>query len=303
MSSTTPAPGAPVALITGASSGIGRATVERFRRAGWRVAATMRRPEASDLAASADLRLIALDVTDEASVATAVAATVEAFGRLDVVVNNAGYSLSGAVEAMTPEQLRRQFDTNVLGLAAVTRHALPHLRASRGTVVNISSIGGRLAFPFGAAYHGTKWAVEGMSDALRFELAPHGVRVRVVEPGAIRTDFYDRSMAWAEHPAYQPHQSAMRELSDRAGAGAPGPEPVAETIFRAATSRGGRLRWPVRTGPFLLLHRLLPDALWRRALTATLEREVRRRAAGAGSAAAPSVDTAASVDTPGRASG
>ncbi|MGF1662261.1 MAG: SDR family oxidoreductase [Kineosporiaceae bacterium] len=288
MTSTTDArPGAPVALVTGASSGIGRAAVERFRRAGWRVAATMRRPESSDLTPSDDLRLVALDVTAEDSVAAALAATVEAFGRLDVVVNNAGYSLNGPVEAMTPQQLRRQFDTNVLGLAAVTRHALPHLRASQGTVVNISSIGGRLAFPFGAAYHGTKWAVEGLSDALRFELRPHGVRVRVVEPGAIRTDFYDRSMAWAEHPAYEPHLSAMRELSDRAGAGAPGPEPVAETIYRAATSRGGRLRWPVRPGPFLLLHRVLPDALWRRALSATLEREVRRRAgaAAAGSAA------------------
>jgi NAD(P)-dependent dehydrogenase (short-subunit alcohol dehydrogenase family) len=301
MTTTTPRPGAPVALVTGASSGIGRATVERFRRAGWRVAATMRRPERSDLAASDDLRLVALDVTDEASVAAAVTATVEAFGRLDAVVNNAGYSLSGPVEAMAPEQLRRQFDTNVLGLVAVTRHALPHLRASRGTVVNISSIGGRLAFPFGAAYHGTKWAVEGLSDALRFELQPHGVRVRLVEPGAIRTDFYDRSMAWAEHPAYEPHQSAMRVLSDRAGADAPGPEPVAETILRAAESRGGRLRWPVRPGPFLLLHRLLPDALWRRALTSTLDREVRRRAGR------PTTATAAPGEVPGgvrgRASG
>ncbi|MGF1647631.1 MAG: SDR family oxidoreductase [Kineosporiaceae bacterium] len=277
MATATARPGTPVVLVTGASSGIGRATVDRFRGAGWRVAATMRRPEKSDLTASDELRLVALDVTDEDSVAAAVAAAVAAFGRLDAVVNNAGYSLNGPVEAMTPEQLRRQFDTNVLGLAAVTRHALPHLRASRGTVVNISSIGGRLAFPFGAAYHATKWAVEGLSDAMRFELQPHGVRVRVVEPGAIRTDFYDRSMAWAEHPAYAPHLSAMRSLSDRAGAGAPGPAPVAETIYRATVSRGGRLRWPVRPGPFLLLHRVLPDALWRRSLTAALEREARRR--------------------------
>jgi NAD(P)-dependent dehydrogenase (short-subunit alcohol dehydrogenase family) len=276
MTTTAPRPGPPAVLVTGASSGIGRATVERFRRAGWRVAATMRRPEASDLTPSDDVHLVALDVTDEASVAAAVAATVEAFGRLDAVVNNAGYSLNGPVEVMTPEQLRRQFDTNVLGLAAVTRHTLAHLRASRGTVVNVSSIGGRLAFPFGAAYHATKFAVEGLSDALRFELRPHGVRVRVVEPGAIRTDFYDRSMAWAEHPAYEPQLSAMRALSARVGAGAPGPEVVAEVIHRAVMSRGGRLRWPARPGPYLVLRRVLPDTLWRRALAAALDREARR---------------------------
>jgi NAD(P)-dependent dehydrogenase (short-subunit alcohol dehydrogenase family) len=279
MTTTTPRPGAPVALVTGASSGIGRATVERFRRAGWRVAATMRRPERSDLAASDDLRLAALDVTDEASVAAAVTATVEAFGRLDAVVNNAGYSLSGPVEAMAPEQLRRQFDTNVLGLVAVTRHALPHLRASRGTVVNISSMGGRFAFPFGSAYHGTKFAVEGLSEALRFELATVGVRIRVVEPGPIRTDFYDRSMTWAEHEAYEPSLSAMRDLSGRAGASAPGPERVADVIHRATVSRGGRLRWPAAPGPFPLVNRLLPDALWRRALMLAIQREARRHRA------------------------
>ncbi len=265
-------------LVTGASSGIGRATVDRFARAGWHVAATMRTPQSSDIPVSDDIRTFRLDVTDEESIAAAVAEVVAAFGRIDALVNNAGYALQGPVEALTDSDLRRQFDTNVLGLAAVTRHVLPHLRSSRGTVVNIASIGGRLAFPFGSAYHATKFAVEGLSEAMRFELQPHGVRVRVVEPGGIRTDFLGRSIQWVEHPAYQPHLGAMREIAENLDSSLPGPEPVAEVIFRATVSTNGRLRWQAKPGPYMRLHRVLPDALWRRALTMTLQRQVRKGA-------------------------
>jgi NAD(P)-dependent dehydrogenase (short-subunit alcohol dehydrogenase family) len=280
MTTSTPAPSsAPVVLVTGTSSGIGRATVERFRTAGWRVAATMRRPENAEIPTSDSVRLFALDVTDEASIEAAVATVVETFGRLDALVNNAGYSLNGPVEALTPDLLQRQFDTNVLGLVAVTRHALPHLRRSKGTVVNIASMGGRMAFPFGGAYHATKFAVEGLSEAMRFELATVGVRTRVVEPGPIKTDFYGRSIAWAEHEAYEPYQSAMKQMADDVGGSAPGPEAVADIIHKATVSRGGKLHWPAASGTYPLLNRLLPDALWRRALMMMLRRGARRQGA------------------------
>ena len=282
MSATAPtsrpmSPTAPVVLVTGTSSGIGRATVERFRAAGWRVAATMRTPERADIPTSDSVRLFALDVTDEASVGAAVTAVVEAFGRLDALVNNAGCSYNGPVEGMAPEDLRRQFDTNVLGLMAVTRHALPHLRASRGTVVNVSSMGGRFAFPFGAAYHATKFAVDGLSEAMRFELETVGVRTRIVAPGPIKTDFYGRSISWAEHDAYEPYLSGMRRLSENVGGSAPGPKAVADVIHKATVSTGGKLHWPAASGPYPLLNRLLPDALWRRALMTALRRSARQR--------------------------
>jgi len=267
----------PVALITGTSTGIGRATVDRFARGGWRVAATMRNPAASDLVGSPDLQLIALDVNDEASIAAGVAATVAAFGRIDALVNNAGYAQQGAVEALPMSALRRQFETNVFGLMSMTQHCLPHLRATRGSVINIASIGGRMAFPFGAAYHGTKWAVEGMSEAMRFELRRHGVRVRIIEPGGIKTDFGSRSISWAEHPEYEPEMSGFRDLFARFEGRLPGPEPVADAIFEAATSQGGRLRWTVKPGLFFRLHQILPDPVWRRLVHAILARAAASR--------------------------
>lgn len=280
MPTIDPAHTRPVVLITGTSSGIGRASVDRFVQAGWRVAATMRDPQRSDITEGANVRVIALDVTDEASIAAGVAAAVEAFGRLDALVNNAGYALIGPVEALGTDELRRQFETNVIGLVTLTRHCLPHLRATHGTVVNIASIGGRLAFPYGAAYHGTKFAVEGISEAMRFELAPQGVRVRVVEPGGIRTDFLGRSIQWREHPDHDRAMAGFRALFDRVESRLPGPEPVADVIVAATTSRGGRLRWTAKPGVFYWVNRVLPDAVWRRLIAATLQRSstTRRRA-------------------------
>lgn len=248
-------------LITGASSGIGDASARYFAEHGWNVAATMRSPERSALVGEQIAR-IALDVTDAASIDAAVAQTLERFGQIDALVNNAGYAVVGPFEAASDEQVRREFDTNVLGLMRVTRAVLPLFREQRGgTIVNISSIGGRLTFPLYSVYHATKFAVEGFSESLRYELEPFGVRVRVVEPGAIKTDFYDRSMDVVTSEPYESLMArAMPELN-RAGAAGASPQAVAATIFRAATDRGGRLRYPVHAG-LLALRAMLPYGLY-----------------------------------------
>ena len=177
-------------LITGCSSGIGRATAERLASAGWPVYATARRPESIADLAERGCRTLALDVTDEESMRAAVAAVEEAEGAVGVLVNNAGYSQSGALEALSMERLRAQFETNVFGLVRMCQLALGAMRRQGwGRIVNVSSMGGRLTFPGGGAYHATKHAVEALSDALRFEVRGFGVDVVVIEPGLIRTGF------------------------------------------------------------------------------------------------------------------
>ena len=163
-------------LITGSSSGIGKATARYFHRQGWNVVATMRRPEnETELGTLEQVLVTRLDVQDSASIAAAVSAGLERFGQIDVLLNNAGYGAYGVLEATPMEKIRRQFDVNVLGLLNTTKAVLPHLRANgRGTVVNISSIGGKVTFPLGTLYHGTKFAVEGLSEALQYELAAIG---------------------------------------------------------------------------------------------------------------------------------
>ena len=260
---------APTVLITGASSGIGEATARHFLDAGWNVAACMRRPEGQRFdAAASSLAVLPMDVTVEASVASGVAAAEARFGGIDVLVNNAGYALLGPVEA-----LRRQLETKLIGLVAVTRHVLPGMRARhRGVLVNIASIGGRMAFPFAAAYHASKFAVEGLSESMRFDLRSYGIRVKVIEPGPIRTNFLGGSAQWMEHPAYATELAKFRTMSDRLNLTLPPPRRVAAAVSRAATDGSDRPRYPAAAGPYPLLHRLLPDALWRRLVTLELKR-------------------------------
>jgi NAD(P)-dependent dehydrogenase (short-subunit alcohol dehydrogenase family) len=174
-------------LITGASSGIGKATALRFQSEGWNVIATMRDPPPGRTWRVLDNVLVTqLDVTDAVSIASAVSEGIARFGRIDALLNNAGYGAYGPLEAFSTERIHRQFDTNVIGLLEVTKAVLPHMRANRaGTIVNISSIGGQITFPLGTLYHGTKFAVEGLSEALHYELEPLGIRVRIVQPGMI----------------------------------------------------------------------------------------------------------------------
>ncbi|HLG54220.1 MAG TPA: SDR family oxidoreductase [Vicinamibacterales bacterium] len=260
-------------LITGCSSGIGRMATGLFAGRGWNVVATARQPEVlSDLAAP-NVALLQLDVTDETSVAAAVSAAVARFGRIDVLVNNAGYGHFGPLEAISGADLARVFGVNVLGLAAVTRHVLPVMRRQQsGTVVNVSSIGGRVTGPLASAYYASKFAVEGLSDSLAYELKAHGIRVKLVEPAHFKTRFIDRSLQWATHEAYEPQTSNMRAWVEHSDRRAPSAEPVAEAIYRAATDRSARLRYPVKGRVLLAMHAMLPSVLWRGMIAAGLTR-------------------------------
>src|ERR687893_732697 len=177
-------------LVTGCSSGIGWATAGRLAEAGWRVYATARDVEKIAPLERSGCELLPLDVTDEGSMISAVEEVERREGAVGVLVNNAGYSQSGAVEAVPMDKVRRQFETNVFGLVRMCQLVLPGMRSQGyGRIVNVSSMGGRLTFPGGGYYHATKHAVEAISDALRFEVQGFGVRVIIVEPGLIRTRF------------------------------------------------------------------------------------------------------------------
>lgn len=237
-------------FITGASSGIGRATAKHFHTQGWNVVATMRAPERETELTALDRVLVTrLDVQDTGSIDAAVAAGLSRFGRIDALLNNAGYGAYGPLEATSLEKIRRQFDVNVVGLLATTKALLPHFRANRGgTIVNISSMGGRITFPLGTLYHGSKFAVEGLSEALHYELGPIGVRVKIIEPGAIKTEFAGRSFDFSNEPALPEYQPLVQSLFGALGpmmANAAAPELVAEAIFRAVTDGTSQLRYEV----------------------------------------------------------
>jgi NAD(P)-dependent dehydrogenase (short-subunit alcohol dehydrogenase family) len=265
-------------LITGCSSGIGHETASRLAAHGWTVYATARRPERIADLAEGGCRTLALDVTDEASMRDAVAAVEAEHGAVGALVNNAGYSQSGALETLPMERIRAQFETNVFGLVRMCQLVLGAMRrAGRGTIVNISSMGGRLTFPGGGAYHATKHAVEALSDALRWEVRGFGVRVVIVEPGLITTRFGETaagSIAEAEAPdeAADPYASFNAAVGS-ATAGiyegpmarlGGGPETVAKVIERAIASRNPKPRYKVTASARLALaqRRLLPDRTW-----------------------------------------
>ncbi|MER3434018.1 MAG: short-chain dehydrogenase/reductase [Leptolyngbya sp. ERB_1_1] len=253
-------------LVTGASTGIGRSTALLFAEKGWTVIATMRSPEKAEWITT-NIHPLRLDVTDLESIHSAIAQSLEQFGTIDVLVNNAGYGLIGAFENCSPEQIRKQFDTNVFGLMEVTRAVLPHFRERRsGVIVNIASIGGRTAFPTYSLYHATKWAVEGFSDALQYELEPFNIRVKLVEPGPIKTDFYDRSpdIAKSEITAYDEFVNRILPKLKRAGEQGAPPEDVAETIYKAAIDSSRRLRYQsdLQGRILLTLRKVLPDSVF-----------------------------------------
>jgi NADP-dependent 3-hydroxy acid dehydrogenase YdfG len=270
-------------LITGASSGIGEATVRQFQGEGWNVAATMRSPQklAQDSTSITQLdRVICpkLDVSDVDSIQGAVAQTLDAFGQIDVLVNNAGYALLGPFEATDPEQIRQQFDTNVFGLMAVTRAVLPHFRdRNAGTLINVASIGGRMAFPLYSSYHATKWAVEGFSESLQYELEEFNIRVKIIEPGPIKTDFYGRSEAIAQKAGLTAYDGIVQKVTPnlkKAGQGGSPPEVTAKIIYTAATDGSQKLRYPAggNAGLLLFLRRIARDIHMSQAIRAVTMR-------------------------------
>ena len=235
-------------LITGASSGIGKASAKLFQEKGWNVIATMRTPEKEEELTALDRVLVTrLDVLDLDSINSAVQAGLNEFGSIDVLVNNAGYGAYGPLEAIPRENMVRQFNTNVIGLLDVTRALIPHFRANKnGIIINISSIGGKMTFPFGSLYHGTKFAVEGISDALSYELETFGCTVKIVEPGAIETDFAGRSFDFQNDENmtdYQPLVQAMFAGFENALGNAAPASLVADVIYTAATDGTSTMRY------------------------------------------------------------
>lgn len=260
--------GAGVALITGASSGIGEATALELVRRGFTVYGVARRVDRmADLVAHG-VHVFEMDVTDDASMTSGVERILREQGRIDVLVNNAGYGSYGALEDVPLDEARRQFEVNVFGLARLTQLVLPHMRARRsGRIVNVSSIGGKFYEPLGAWYHATKFAVEGLSDSLRLELQPHGVHVIVIEPGTIRTEWggiaSESAIARSGGTAYgrQARQLAkIYDVADRPGVGS-SPRVVAEVIGKAVSARRPRIRYAVPFGAkaILVLRRILSD--------------------------------------------
>ena len=237
------------AFITGASSGIGKATAKHFRAKGWNVVATMRNVDDGAGFQGDDGYLVTrLDLLDRESIGAAVEAALAKFGSIDVLVNNAGYGAYGPLEATPMEKLRRQMEVNFFGLVATIQAVLPTMRAATsGSIVNISSVGGRMCYPLGSLYHGSKWAVEGLSEALSFELLAVGIRVKLVEPGGVRTDFAGRSFDFSNDESLAEYQPMVQALVGLRGntdtSGHQTPEEVAEVIFTAATDESARLRY------------------------------------------------------------
>jgi NAD(P)-dependent dehydrogenase (short-subunit alcohol dehydrogenase family) len=251
-----------VVLITGSSAGIGKSTAELFAASGWRVAATLRKPQ--DAPTFTDpagrIKTFALDVTDQASITRAVSDITAAYGQIDAVVNNAGYGLVGPFEAIDDAQIRRQFETNVFGLMNVTRSVLPHMRERRsGVIINVASVGGRLTFPYYSLYHSTKWAVEGFSESLAYELSEFNIRVKIIEPGPIKTDFYGRSEDQPSAAALGAYATTFQRVYARmkkSGTSAPGPHVVAEAILKAATDTSTTMRYTPNGGAMLAFRQI-----------------------------------------------
>ncbi|MBK9356402.1 MAG: SDR family oxidoreductase [Bacteroidales bacterium] len=255
-------------LITGASSGIGKATALLFAKKGWNVAATMRDPlKEKELTGIPGIKLYPLDVTSPDSVNLAFERIITDYGKIDVLVNNAGFGADGVFEAMDDDFIRKQFETNVFGLMRMTREALKHMRPNKtGTIVQVASVGGRVAFPLFSIYHASKWAVEGFSESLQFEAEQFNIRIKIIEPGAIKTEFYGRSRAFVKPETtseYDSFTAKVEKLNQSAGAKGADASVVADTIYKSVTDNSKKLRYPVAYPANILLplKRFLP-ASW-----------------------------------------
>jgi len=233
-------------FITGASSGLGKATAKLFAGKGWKVIATMRNPKnESELNKLDNVTLLELDVTNQASIQKAADAASR-LSPIDVLFNNAGYGLAGPLEGYTDEQISRQFATNVLGVIRVTKALLPQLRKNNGgMIISTTSIGGLVTFPFASIYHATKWAIEGWSESMSFELAMHGIKVKTISPGGIATDFMSRSLDLARHDAYA--SLFDKWMASFSNAGSPlqfsSADSIAQVVYEAATDGKDQLRY------------------------------------------------------------
>ena len=233
-------------FITGASSGLGKAAAILFAQNGWNVIASMRNPKKEDeLTKFANIQLMALDVTDADQI-TQITEKVSAETTVDVVFNNAGYGLAGPFEGATDEQITQQINTNLLGVMRVTQSFIPHFRKNKnGLIISTTSIGGLLALPFNSVYHATKWALEGWSESLAFELKPFGIKVKTVSPGGIATDFAGRSLVMTQHPAYDDQMKQVLSIfmdPERAKDYSTA-EQIAQVVWEAVNDESEKLRY------------------------------------------------------------
>ena len=255
-------------LITGASSGIGKATAELFIKNGWNVAATMRNPENNkDLIESEHLKIFKLDVCDTDSINKAFSEAIQYFGNIDALLNNAGYGAIGVFEKATNEQIRKEFDVNVFGLMNATKAILPYFKSKKnGIIINVASVAGHVGFPLFSVYNASKFAVEGFTEALSYELKQFNIRLKLIEPGAIKTDFYTRSpdlFINDDLKEYASYEKKSIGYYMKAGDNAPPPEIVAQTIYKAANDNSKKLRYSIGgNAPLLIfLKRFLPNKL------------------------------------------
>ena len=243
-------------LITGASSGIGKETVKKFAAEGWNVIATMRSPEKeNELTSTENILITRLDVKDTASITSSVEAGIKRFGKIDAVVNNAGFGLLGLFEAMNADQIREQFEVNVFGLMNVMRVVLPHFRSNEnGLIINISSGAGLHTLPLLSTYNASKYALEGFSEAVSYELSSQNIKVKIVEPGAIETNFAKRSFEqYAYDPeltGYETFNAAVGKMLETMMSETATAADVADVIYEAATDGTDRVRYLAGTENF-----------------------------------------------------
>lgn len=265
-------------FITGSSSGIGRETAKLFCKNGWNVIATMRKPEIeTELNKMKNVKVLRCDVTDTKSINQAINEGVNYFGKIDLLINNAGFYTIGVLEAATDEQIRRQLDTNLFGLINTTKQILPHFRKQKsGMIINISSIAGRTTVPLQTLYHATKWGVEGFSESLQYELRPFNIKVKIIEPGVIKTDFYGRSMTVMDNKDLGDYKAySQKVVSNLIKNGNNGSDPleVAEMIFKAANSESNKMRYTVgKSKSMIALRNILPDKVFHNLVGAAMQK-------------------------------
>ncbi len=265
-------------FITGASSGIGRETAKVFIQNGWNVIATMRRPELEkELNTMQNVLVTSCDVTSTDSISKAVKEGINRFGKIDALINNAGYYSLGVLEAASEEQIKRQIDTNLLGLTNTTKEIIPYFRKQKsGVIVNISSIAGKISVPLQSLYHATKWGVEGFSESLQYELKPFNIKVKIIEPGVIKTDFYGRSMTILENDLdaeYKDYSNKVINNLVTKGNNGSSPLEVAQKIYKVTNSKGNRMRYPVgKTISSLTLRSILPDSVFHSLMNSVMQK-------------------------------
>ncbi|CUA80658.1 oxidoreductase [Anoxybacillus suryakundensis] len=265
-----------VALVTGASSGFGLLVSVALAREGYRVVASMRNRQNKEMLATVaceagvydQIEVVSLDVTDFAAAESVVSDVINRYGRIDVLVNNAGFAVGGFVEELELEDWKRQFATNVFGLVAVTKSVLPVMRTQRsGKIINISSISGRIGFPAMGSYVASKFAVEGFSESLRLEMLPYGVYVVLIEPGSFKTNIWSKGLQEMSVRSGSPYEKEMKTIVqyvNRVAKTAPPPDEVIRQIIKVVQSPTPHLRYPVGRGVALtlMLKNLLPWKWW-----------------------------------------